>query len=105
MDTLERKVDLWDVAEIQLSYQTKVKASVRPKVTCSRQVYEVLPKHWGEGSMEFVKPFKVLLLSRDNRVLGITTISIDRTAGTLVDAKMVYVAAIKATSNQIKRRV
>ena len=46
METSERKIDLGIVAEIQLSYSNNVKASQRPKVTCSRQVYEVLVESW-----------------------------------------------------------
>ena len=46
MDTQERKMDLFEVAEIKLSYSAKVKASLRPKVDSSRQVYEVFAIAW-----------------------------------------------------------
>ena len=96
METLERKIDLYEVAEIKLSYCGEVKASQRPKVTCSRQVFEVFSQIWEEDRIEFVEDFKVMLLSRANRVLGIVNISSGGTAGTVVDVKLVFAAAIKA---------
>ena len=44
METSERKLDLNRVAEIKLSNSGKVKASERPKVTCSRQVLKYFPR-------------------------------------------------------------
>lgn len=101
MDTLERKIDLLDVAEIKLSYTANVKSSLRPKVESSRQVYEVFANNWDKDRIEFVEDFKVMLLSRANRVLGIVIISSGGTAGTVVDVKLVFAAAIKANSSSI----
>lgn len=101
METSERKIDLFEVAEIKLSYSTKVKNSLRPKVGTSRQVYEVFAKAWEDDRIEFVEDFKVMLLSRANRVLGIVTISSGGTAGTVVDVKLVYAAAIKSAAQSI----
>jgi hypothetical protein len=46
---------LFEVAEIQLTYKSKVKASLRPKISGSRDVYEVLKKYWDENKIEFVE--------------------------------------------------
>ena len=101
METSERKIDLGSVAEIQLSYSNSVKASQRPKVTCSRQVFEVFSKAWDSNRIEFVEDFKVMLLSRANRVLGVVTISSGGTAGTVVDVKLVLAAALKSASSSM----
>ncbi len=101
METAERKIDLFEVAEIKLSYSAKVKSSLRPRVESSRQVYEVFAKVWDQDRIEFVEDFKVMLLSRANRVLGIVNISSGGTAGTVVDVKLVYAAAIKANSSSV----
>ncbi|WP_439487463.1 JAB domain-containing protein [Algoriphagus sp.] len=101
METSERKIDLFEVAEIKLSYSAKVKNSLRPKVGSSRQVYEVFAQAWDTDRIEFVEEFKVMLLSRANRVLGIVTISSGGTAGTVVDVKLVYAAAIKANASSV----
>ncbi len=101
METAERKIDLFEVAEIKLSYSAKVKSSLRPRVESSRQVYEVFAQVWDSERIEFVEDFKVMLLSRANRVLGIVTISSGGTAGTVVDVKLVYAAAIKANASSV----
>ena len=101
METQKRKIDLYEVAEIKLSYSAKVKNSLRPKVTSSRQVYEVFTQAWDTDRIEFVEDFKVMLLSRVNRVLGIVTISSGGTAGTVVDVKLVFAAAIKSNSRSV----
>ncbi|WP_339878766.1 JAB domain-containing protein [uncultured Algoriphagus sp.] len=101
METQERKIDLFEVAEIKLSYSTKIKASQRPRVESSRQVYEVFTNAWDQDRIEFVEDFKVMLLSRANRVLGIVNISSGGTAGTVVDVKLVYAAAIKSNSSSV----
>jgi|GEM_PF-2692471 len=74
METLARKIYVYEVAEIKLSYCGKVKASQRPKVNSSRQVFEVFSKVWEEESIEFLEDFKRMLLSRVNRVLRIVNI-------------------------------
>ena len=101
MDTLGGKIDLFDVAEIKLSYSAKVKASLRPCVCSSRQVYEVFVRAWDPERVGFVEDFKVMLLSRANRVLGIVAISSGGTAGTIVDIKLVFAAALKANASSI----
>ena len=70
-------------------------------MTCSRQVYEVLVESWDKGSLDFVEHFKVMLLNRANRVLGICTISKEGTAGTVVDCKLVFATALKACVQSI----
>lgn len=92
---------MFEVAEIKLSYSGKVKASQRPKATCSSQVFEVFSQAWSEDRIEFVEDFKVMLLSRDNRVLGIFNISSGGTAGTVVDVKLVLAADLKANSSSM----
>src|SRR5690606_38967218 len=95
------KIDLYEVAEITLSYSAKVKASLRPRVESSRQVYEVFAQAWDQDRIGFVEDFKVMLLSRANRVLGIVTISSGGTAGTVVDVKLVFAAAIKSNCHAL----
>jgi len=42
-----------------------------------------------------------MLLSRANRVLGIVTINLGGTAGTVVDVKFVLAAALKSNSSSM----
>ncbi|WP_299702724.1 RadC family protein [uncultured Pontibacter sp.] len=89
------------VAEIKLTYRNKVKPSDRPQVTCSTDSFQVLKASWDTGKIEFVEQFKVLLLSRANRVLGIYEVSTGGVAGTVADPKLIFAAALKACASGI----
>lgn len=89
------------VAEVKLSYVTAVKPSDRPKITSSKDAYGILVNSWDRSQLEFVEEFKVLLLNRANRVLGIVPLSKGGVSGTVVDPKLVFVAALKANASGI----
>ena len=89
------------VAEVQLIYRTTVKASLRPKINTSRDAFQVLQKHWNPDTLDYVEEFKIMLLSRRNRVLGLVDISLGGTANTLADPKVIFAAAIKGNASGI----
>ncbi len=93
--------DLFQVAEIELSYKTNGKASQRPKIAQSIDAFEVLLNHWDENKIGFVEQAKVLVLNRANHVLGICDISTGGVTGTVVDPKLVFIAAIKKNACSI----
>jgi len=97
---METKQNL-KVAEVMLSYKTTVKASERPQINSSIDVYRVLQENWNYEVIEFIEEFKVLLLNRANRVIGIVPISVGGTAGTIADPKVIYVSALKANAASI----
>ena len=92
---------LFEVAEIQLTYKSKVKPSLRPKITGSKDAYEVLSKYWDENKIEFVEQFKVLLLNRGSKVLGICEVSSGTATGTVADPKSIFVAALKGNATAV----
>ena len=63
------------VAEVELIYKSKVKASERPKITTSKDAYEILIELWDENKIEFVEQFKVLFLNKASKVLGVYEVS------------------------------
>ncbi|WP_262885169.1 JAB domain-containing protein [Myroides fluvii] len=80
----------WLVAsEIELIYKSKVKASERPRIESSYSAFEIALKAWDENKIELLEQFKVLMLSNNNRVLGILEISSGGIAGTVVDLRLV----------------
>ena len=89
------------VAEIRLSYVTKVKASERREITSSKDCYHILLDCWNRSCLEFVEEFKVLLLNRANKVLGIVPISKGGVAGTVADPKLIFAAALKANASSV----
>ncbi len=92
---------LTQVAEIELIYKSKVKPSERPKVTTSRDAYNLLKQNWDENKIEFVEQFKVLFLNRANKVLGIFELSTGGVSGTVADPKLVFTAALKLNACNI----
>lgn len=88
-------------SEMQLIYKTKVKASDRPKVTKSEDVYQLLKAHYDDNLIELREEFMVLLLNRANCVLGHIPISTGVTSGALVDVKFIVSAACLANSTSV----
>lgn len=89
------------VAEVELVYKTKVKPSERPLVKSAKDCYELLRLTWDENKIEFVEQFKVVLLNRAQRVLGIYELSTGGVTGTVADPKLVFIAALKANACNI----
>ncbi|MDM1036025.1 JAB domain-containing protein [Myroides odoratimimus] len=86
----------WLVAsEIELIYKSKVKASERPKIESSYSAFEVALKAWDENKIELLEQFKVLMLSNNNRVLGVLEISSGGITGTIVDLRLIFAALLK----------
>jgi DNA repair protein RadC len=86
----------WQVAEIQLSYKSNVKPSLRPKISSSRDAHEVLKRVWNDSVIELCEQFKVIFTNQANKVLGVFEVSTGGIAGTVADPKLIFVAALKA---------
>ncbi|MGL4584724.1 MAG: JAB domain-containing protein [Flavobacterium sp.] len=87
----------WLVAsEIELIYKSKIKASQRPRIDSSYSAFEVALKAWDENKIELLEQFKVLMLSNNNRVLGVLEISSGGITGTVVDLRLIFAALLKA---------
>jgi DNA repair protein RadC len=89
------------VAEIQLSYRTNVKPSLRPKISGSKDAYEILLANWDLSRIEFQEQFKVMYLNRANKVLGIFEASTGGVSGTVADPKLIFAGALKACASGI----
>ena len=57
--------------------------------------------YWDESKIDFIEQFKVIFLNRANKVLGIFEVSSGGVSGTFVDAKLVFVAALKVNASGI----
>ena len=95
---MEKLKKNYQVAEIQLTYKSNVKASERPKISNSKDAYEVFLSSWDDSKIEFVEQFKVMLTNRANKVLGIFELSSGGVSGTVADPKLIFAAAIKANA-------
>ncbi len=101
VNTTVSEIDGMKVSEVELVYLSKVKASERPVVSQSREVYNVLKRNWDATKIELVEQFKILLLNQANKVLGIYEISTGGITGTVADPKMVFMAALRAAACNI----
>jgi DNA repair protein RadC len=87
------------VSEVSLIYRTKIKPSDRPKITCSGDAHMIFHETW--DSIEHHESFRILLLNRSNRVLGIADISSAGISGTVTDIRIIFQYALKANSCSI----
>ena len=98
MESTMNQQDWKQVAEIELVYKTKVKASERPEIGEAKDAARLLMSLWNEGKIDFVEQVRVLLLNRANRVLGVVEISSGGVTGTIADPKLIFSAALKANA-------
>lgn len=101
MKKLQNQISLFQVSEINVTYRPKFKASERPTITGSRDVYTILNQNWDMNKMELLEQFKILLLNRANKVLGIFEVSTGGMAGTIADPKLIFSTALKACASSI----
>lgn len=89
------------IAEVTIIYRSKVKASDRLQIKCSKDAQEILLNSWNHDSIEHVEEFKLLLLNRANKVLGIASLSKGGISGTVTDVRLVLQYAIKTNASGI----
>ncbi len=87
------------IAEIKVSYST----NKRPKtsITGSDSAHKLLLSCWDKSIIEFQEEFKVLLLNRSNKVLGVYPLSKGGVSGTFVDPKLVFSVALKCNASAL----
>jgi DNA repair protein RadC len=95
------QAELFKIQEVQLSYKAKIKPSERPKIISSKDAEKIARSLWDENKMELQEEFKVMLLSRANRVIGVYNLSCGGVAGTVADPKLIFVSALKGLANGI----
>jgi DNA repair protein RadC len=89
------------VAEVELVYKTKIKPSERPKINSVKDCYQLLKELWNENTIEMQEEFKVMLLNRGNKVIGVYEASSGGLTGTVADPRLILAAAIKSLAVSI----
>jgi DNA repair protein RadC len=92
---------LFKVSEVNLTYSPNYKIADRPKISSATDAYQVLRDQWNLDKIQLLEEFKILLLNRRNRVLGLINISQGGMSGTVADPKLIFVAALKAAASYI----
>ena len=88
-----------NVAEITISYSSKIPAKDRHRVRCSRDAEHILRQAFED--IEYRESFYILLLNRQNQVLGYRLISLGGISGTITDIRMIFQTALKANASGI----
>jgi DNA repair protein RadC len=101
MEKNNGKPEWYQVAEVELVYKSKVKASMRPVVASSAEMQQILMNLWHPGKMELVEEFKVLFLNRANRIMGVMDVSSGGITGTVADPRIILAAAVKCCAVNI----
>ncbi|MBL7971279.1 MAG: JAB domain-containing protein [Prolixibacteraceae bacterium] len=87
------------LAEIEISYKPKIKASELPKVVTSADAYDCLKSVF--PSLDYREYFYILCLNRNNKVLGYCQISAGGLCGTVADVRMIMQTGLKSNSCSI----
>ena len=102
MEQVKMQFPEWTrVAEVELIYKSKVKASERPLIRSSKDSCQVLRQIWDQNKIELLEEFKVLLLNRGNKVIGVYDVSSGGITGTVADPRLILATAIKALAVSI----
>jgi DNA repair protein RadC len=92
---------LYQLAEIEISYRPNFKSVERPQIDSSSKAYNALINNWNQDKIDLIEEFKIILLNRRNRVLGIVNISQGGISGTIADPKIIFAVALKACASGI----
>lgn len=89
-----------NVSEIDIVYKKKVtcKVSERPLIGSTADGYKILLHYWDEDKISLLEEFKVLFLSRANRVLQIFPVSQGGITGTVADPRLILAGAIRVAA-------
>ena len=92
----------YQVSEVKLTYKPKVKASERMGIYSSNDTYQLLKENFYDAdTIEYRESFKIVLLNRANKVLGVTQVSEGGLNSTPVDIRIIMQAAILANASAI----
>ena len=87
------------LSEIKVSYN--LPNSVREKISNSKDLYNLAIHQWDINTIEMQEEMKVILLNRNNQVIGIYELSRGGLSGTLVDIKLLMSVALKCLASGI----
>jgi len=87
------------IAEVSLTYSSKVPASERIQVKSSHDAEKAFRLVFPD--LEYREYFYVMLLNRANKILGTFQVSSGGITGTVVDPRLVFRSALKANAPSI----
>lgn len=89
------------VAEVQVVFSHRVKVKDRLQVKNNHTAASIFRHVWDPGKLELLESFKIMLLNRRNDLLGVANISEGGITGCIVDIRLIFAIAIKASATGI----
>ncbi|MFT3701346.1 MAG: JAB domain-containing protein [Agriterribacter sp.] len=86
------------VSEVELIYKVNVKPSLRPKVSNSIEIYNILVNYFDENKIGLQETFYVMYVNQSLSVLGIIHLSSGGITATIVDPRLILATAIKLSA-------
>ena len=87
------------IAEVQITYKSAVKSADRIKITCSQDANNALRIFW--ESFEHVEYAYLLLLNRQNQLIGRYFLAKGGISGAVIDIRVIFQVALKANATSI----
>lgn len=97
----ETKLESISIPEIDLLYNPPQNVVLSPKILDFESAYHLFIEKWDTKKLEFIEQFKVLLLNRAHRVLGICTLSTGGISSTIIDIRLLFAVALKSNASAI----
>lgn len=89
----------YHVSEIRLSYKSKVSHDKRPSVHSSQDAFAIFKKSWDNCIIEIQEQFKILLLNKAHRVLGIYESCSGGSDAVIIDLRLLFTCVLKANAS------
>jgi len=89
------------VAEVSLVYKTKVKATERACITCSKDVHFLMKQMIGKDIINHHEEVWMILLNTRNRVVAVMQVSVGGIDSTVVDVRIILQACLKTNVSNL----
>ena len=91
----------YPVPEAQLIFEPPRSMTNRPQVMSSKEAERIFREGWPKGKIGFQEYFYMMMLNRNNSVLGVTQIASGGVHYAPIDLRIIFAAAIKSFSSAL----
>lgn len=89
------------IAEIEIIYNPPFRIPDCPLARSSNELYSILKDNWNLNQISLREEFKIILLSTDLRILGISTIASGGRSAVAIDSKLIFSTTLLANARGI----
>lgn len=90
---------IYKVPEFKISYKPKFSFKKRPKIISSQFAADIFFKHFDSDTIAYYESAKLMMLNRENRIIGIYSISEGSLSGTIMDIRKIFQALLLSNSH------